>query len=311
MARTGLAYATVDVFTNEKFKGNQLAIIEIPRSGTILEQEQKQNIAKEFNYSETVFVFAQEETERATNEWSINIFTTSEELPFAGHPVIGTACFLLGRVEANGANEHVIRGAFKTKAGRIDLEYDVVKRTAKAGIPHNVHVHQEFLHGTQLTKLQPKIGRIPAISPIVSIVKGMTFALIELDSLDTLTFVNTTPFPLKADLDEGWGISFVACYFYVRLANSEKGTVHLRTRMIENDVGEDAATGSAACTLASFLTIQEGREDSSTTYEIVQGIEMGRRSEIGVAVKLGPGKKIDSVYLSGSSVQIMEGKFFL
>jgi PhzF family phenazine biosynthesis protein len=311
MARTGLAYATVDVFTNEKFTGNQLAIIEIPRSGIILKQEQKQNIAKEFNYSETVFVFAQEENKRVTNEWTINIFTTSEELPFAGHPVIGTACFLLGRVEANEANGNIVRGAFNTKAGRIDLEYDVVKRTAKAGIPHNVHVHQELLQSTQLTKLQPKIGRIPAVSPIVSIVKGMTFALIELDSLDSLTFVNTTPFPLEADLDEGWGASFIACYFYVRLANSEKGMVRLRTRMIEDDVGEDAATGSAACTLASFLTIQECREGSSTTYEIVQGIEMGRRSEIGVVVKLGPSKKIESVHLSGSSIQIMEGKFLL
>jgi PhzF family phenazine biosynthesis protein len=308
MARTGLAYATVDVFTNEKFTGNQLAIVEIPKSGHILTQEQKQNIAKEFNYSETVFVLAQEEAERANNEWTINIFTTSEELPFAGHPVIGTACFLLGRGEANG---NVIRGAFNAKAGRIDLEYDVVKRTAKASIPHDVHVHKELLQSTQLTKLQPNIGRIPAVLPVVSIVKGMTFALIELDSQDCLTFVNTTPFPLEVSLDDGWGASFVACYFYFRLPNSEKGTVRLRTRMIESVVGEDAATGSAACTLASFLTIQEGREGSSTTYDIVQGVELGRRSEIGVVVKLAPGRKIETVHLTGSSVQIMEGKFFL
>jgi PhzF family phenazine biosynthesis protein len=307
MARTGLAYATVDVFTNEKFKGNQLAIVEIPGRGSIITQDQKQTIAKEFNYSETVFVLPQTEIEKANNEWTINIFTTNEELPFAGHPTIGTACFLMGRVKTN---EHVIKGAFQAKAGRIDLEYDVVKRTAKADIPQHVHVHQEMLQSIQLTKLQPNIGRIPAVSPIVSIVKGMTFALIELDSLDSLTFVNTTPFSLEVDLDKDWDDSFIACYFYYRLGNSEKGTVRIRTRMIEGAL-EDAATGSAACTLASFLMIQEGREGSSTAYEIVQGVEMGRRSEIGVVVKLGPGRKIENVNLTGSSVQIMEGKFLL
>ncbi|QDS71616.1 hypothetical protein FKW77_006821 [Venturia effusa] len=308
MARSGLAYATVDVFTNEKFKGNQLAIVEVPKSGSVLTHEQKQNIAKEFNFSETVFVFAQDEAEKASNEWKINIHTTTEELPFAGHPVIGTACLLLGRIRTN---ENVIKGAFQAKAGRIELLYDVVKRSARAGIPHNIRVHQGSLYSDQLQRLQPKIGRFPAVSPIVSIVKGMTFALIELDSLDTLTFVNTTPFRIETKLDEGWESSFVACYFYVRLGHSEQGAVRLRTRMIETDVGEDAATGSAACTLASFLTIQEGRAQESIQYDIVQGVEMGRRSEIGVVVKLGPGMAVETVHLSGSSEQMMEGIFFL
>lgn len=308
MARRGLAYATVDVFTNEKFTGNQLAIVEIPRSGSILAQEEKQKIAREFNYSETVFVVAQDEVEKANNEWTINIFTTTEELPFAGHPVIGTACFLLGHIETN---ENVIHGCFHAKAGRIDLVYDVVKRTAKAGIPHNVHIHQATLQSAQLSKLQPRIGRMPAESPIVSIVKGMTFALVQLDSLDTLTFVNTSPFPIELVLDESWDASFIASYFYVKLGQSKEGVVRLRTRMIETDLGEDAATGSAACTLASFLAMQEGRDESSTTYNIVQGVELGRRSEISVAVKLGLGRTIESVHLSGSSVQLMEGKMFL
>lgn len=308
MAKPGLAYATVDVFTNDKFKGNQLAIVQVPRTGLVVNQEQKQEIAKEFNYSETVFILAQEKAEQEKREWTINIFTTSEELPFAGHPVIGTACFLLGREKAD---EDVITGAFHAKAGRIELEYDVARGIAKAGIPHNVHIHKALLQARQLSMLQPKIGRIPAVSPIVSIVKGMTFALIELDSQDTLTFVNTTPHPVDAELDDGWGNSFVACYFYYRLPNSEKGTVRLRTRMIESSVGEDAATGSAACTLAAFLAIQEGQEGGSTTYSIVQGVEMGRRSEIGVVVKLAPGRKVESVHLSGSSVQITEGSFFL
>jgi len=310
MARTGLAYATVDVFTNDKFTGNQLAIVEL--SNTDLTQEQKQNIAKEFNFSETVFVHPYG---NARNKWTIDIFTTSEELPFAGHPVIGTACFLLARLNPEDAlSKKVSTGTFNTKAGSILLGYNSENRTARAEIPHNVHIHKELLQSTQLTKLQPKLGRIPESSPIVSIVKGVTFALIELDSLDSLTFVNATAFPLDATLDADWDASFLGCYFYYKMPRQNTGAVRLRTRMIESSIGEDAATGSAACTLAAYLTMQEGKTGGPgypMSFEIVQGVELGRRSEIGVRVMLGNDRKVEKVHLSGNSVQIMEGKIFL
>jgi PhzF family phenazine biosynthesis protein len=306
MERTGFTYATIDVFTNEKCTGNQLAIVQLPPSG--LSQEQKQAVAKEFNYSETVFVHTQNDSSKI-NEWIIDIFTLDAELPFAGHPVIGTACFLLS---ALGKGEKVVKGSFQTKAGRINLEYDVGKRAARAAIPHNVHIHKSLLETPQLMKLQPKVGVLPALSPVVSIVKGMTFVLVELDSQDALTFVNTTPYPINVELDEGWDESFIGCYFYYRLPASDGDTrMRLRTRMIESSVGEDAATGSAACALASYLSIQEGKPGTKLGYDIVQGLEMGRRSEIGVDVGLANGRMIESLHLSGSAVQMMEGKLFL
>jgi PhzF family phenazine biosynthesis protein len=160
-------------------------------------------------------------------------------------------------------------------------------------------------------KLQPKIGRLPEQSPVVSIVTGMTFILCELDSQDALTFVNTTPHPTHITLDSGEEESFIACYFYVQQRPDENGVIRLRTRMIESSFGEDPATGSAACALACYLTIQQRRAGTTSKYRIVQGIEMGRRSEIGVDVQTTSDGKIDTVLLSGSAVRVMEGKLAL
>jgi PhzF family phenazine biosynthesis protein len=308
MAKTGaLRYAIFDVFTNQKFTGNQLAIIHLPGSD-LLSQEEKQNVATEFNFSESVFVHPREDSSKEYT-WTINIHTTTEELPFAGHPVIGTACYLLGGVAAKDG-EKSITGAFYTKAGRIDLEYDVPMKNVKAAVPHNVRIHSKAYGRSELERLQPSIGFYPETSPVVSIVKGMTFVLIGLDLQDALTFVNTTPYPTQVELDEGWGDSFAGCYFYFRQASRDRNTVRLRTRMIEGSL-EDAATGSAACTLAAYLTLQEAKPGQTVRYEITQGVEMGRKSEIFVEAKLGEDGKIETVHLSGSAVQVMEGNLFL
>jgi PhzF family phenazine biosynthesis protein len=300
----GLSYAVVDVFTNERMTGNQLAIVHL--AGKHLSQAQKQAIAKEFNYSETTFV--QGGPREEVNSYHLNIFTTTEELPFAGHPVIGSAVHILSNLASKSG---VVKGAFITKAGRIDLEYDDSTGAARAAIPHDVRIHSNTYPIDELKRLQPSVSRLPAFSPVVSIVKGMTFVLVELDSLDSLQFVNTTPFRVNTPLDDGWGDSFAGTYFYYRLASADgSGTLRLRTRMIEAGL-EDAATGSAACTLASYLSLTESPGGRNDRYEIIQGVEMGRKSEIFVEVKLTKEKKIDAVYLSGSAVQTMEGKIVI
>jgi PhzF family phenazine biosynthesis protein len=297
---TSVSFVTVDVFTKEKYSGNQLAIVQVPETG--LTQEQKQNIAKEFNLSETTFVHPQTSSS-GTNSWTVDIFTLDQELPFAGHPTIGTAVHLLQTLATHGSSK--VAGSFRLKAGQVDLEYDATQQVARANIPHKVHVHRAICDSTEMLKLQPKLGRVPAQSPVVSIVKGMTFVLAELSSLDDLTFVNMTAHTLQMDLDDEKGASFIGSYFYVRSGNQ------LRTRMIESSVGEDAATGSAACTLACYLTIKEKVAGRTASFYITQGVEMGRRSEIGVHVTTTPDGKIEKVTLEGSAVQVMEGKLTL
>ena len=129
-----LDFITVDVFTQTKYEGNPLAIVKVP-STTTLTQEQKQSIAREFNLSETTFLHEQP-TEKLS--WKVDIFMTTAELPFAGHPTIGTACYALSHaaVARNLAEIH-LDGEFEIKAGTVGLRYDVEKKTARAAIPHD------------------------------------------------------------------------------------------------------------------------------------------------------------------------------
>lgn len=301
-----LQFSTVDVFTTtltSRFsEGNPLAIVKLP-SSVSLSQEQKQLIAREFNYSETVFVH---EPPVEENCWTLDIFTTDRELPFAGHPTIGSACSILGAVSKSTGHDNV-RGSFITKAGKIPITYDGKDdNTTHAEIPHNFHVHKSTCLESELVRLQPNVINPPAVSPIVSIVRGMTFVLVKLDSLESLRSVDLTPLEVATNLDKDWE-SFVGQYFYFRDGlESDTNTILLRTRMISPGL-EDPATGSAACTLACHLAIEEGSPGKSFSFKITQGVEMGRKCEISVRVQLDSKGAIDKVYLSGKSASVMNG----
>jgi PhzF family phenazine biosynthesis protein len=133
-----LDYAIVDVFTQTKYEGNPLAIVRVPKSCT-LSQSQKQTIAREFNLSETTFLH-ERDAESPSDVWKVDIFTVKEELPFAGHPTIGTACFVLSDVARERDVTEQVEAKFDLKAGPVQLQYDPAKNSAKAAIPHNVYV---------------------------------------------------------------------------------------------------------------------------------------------------------------------------
>ena len=122
-----LAYATFDVFTQERLEGNPLAIVKVPRD-CVLAQDLKQAIAKEFNYSETVFLHEAEND--GSLDRRIDIFTTVSELAFAGHPTIGTICCIGGNATAGAAHAFTVM----TKAGEIQSTYDKSNNWAVACI---------------------------------------------------------------------------------------------------------------------------------------------------------------------------------
>lgn len=310
-----LHYVTFDVFTKTRFEGNPLAVVKVPQSCK-LTQEQKQAIAREFNFSETTFLHERSAGEQEYR-WIVDIFLTTAEIPFAGHPTIGTACLILSEAaQVAGGEGDVIHAEFQVKAGTISLEYRVSENITKAAIPHNLHVHG--LSWSRDTLLQSQPGLAEALRsqsaslkeqfPIVSIVKGMTFILIELENETLLNAVSTTSHALQVQgLDEGWNeASFVGAYFYVRLPDLKDGTKSLRTRMIEGTL-EDPATGSAASDLAGYLALQEEAHGATTKYAITQGLEMGRHSDIRIEITTTDDGKIDSLYLIGGAVKVMEG----
>ena len=248
----------------------------------------------------------------AAPAWRARIFMIDAELPFAGHPTIGTACYALGTLVAGNGGGTAKNGRLNIPAGKVSAIFE--NGVAKAAIPHNVHLHAESAFSMEtLEALQPSLrggtGRVLKID-VVSPVRGMNFVCVELESLETLGLVGCTGSRPTAKLDEEWNVGFVGALFYVR-TGEEKGNggskvVRVRSRMIEG-VMEDPATGSAACALGALLSLRA--KERQVVYEITQGVEMGRRSDIGMAVTLTESLDgVETLELSGSSVKVMEGR---
>ncbi|KAH6968168.1 hypothetical protein DER45DRAFT_545510 [Fusarium avenaceum] len=304
-----LKFSTLDVFTNTAYKGNPLAVVTIPpNQQPPLNQAQKQQIAREFNLSETVFVH-DVETPSKTSERKIDIFTPKWELPFAGHPTIGTAVFL----RPQGVKTMVV------KAGRIDIDFDQ-HRSARASIPHDVRLHETRLPQPQYETGDEQLAKVAAAeqgAPLFSIVNGMTFALIELSSLEMLGAAKVGAMGLiSGDLqDDGWKHDFDSRrYYFVRVSGEQssdgkKYVQNLQARLVKRAM-EDPATGSAACALACYLALHKLDADA-VQFRITQGVEMGRESLIVVDVEIEMDsagvRKVKTVYLGGNAVEVMSG----
>jgi len=293
-----LPFVTLDVFTTERFKGNPLGLVKVPQ-GHDLATEQMQMIAREFNLSESVFLHEGVKGKDGVMEWKVRIFMTDAELPFAGHPTIGMACYALGTL-ANNAS----KGRLLCKAGPIEVDFDGTR--AKCAIPHNVHIHKQTkFTDAEVYDLQPSLRKAgtPKAIDVVSPVKGMNFICVELPELEALAAVQLSA-KTKARLDDDWNIGFIGSYFYVIMHDKDEH-MEIRTRMIEGSL-EDPATGSAACALSAYLSLRHKRR--STSFVIFQGVEMGRKSDIGVDIKLTESlDAVEKVELSGSAIKVMEG----
>ncbi|KAL8945094.1 MAG: hypothetical protein Q9211_000367 [Gyalolechia sp. 1 TL-2023] len=303
-------FVTLDVFTQNRFSGNPLAIVEVPPDSD-LSQQTKQLLAREFNYSETVFLHPPSSGGTASNR-RYDIFTTTEELPFAGHPTIGTLVYCLDDNQAEPATRSV---TLQAKAGPIVGHFNRETRIAEASIPHNVRIHQMPVPLQSILNIQPSMRKLQArlqlSCPLVSIVKGMTFVLINLPRTEDLAeLIVGGPGIDRKTLrwDDGWE-SFTAPYFYAIVSeDEEKKHIRIRSRLIEPVCGEDPATGSAASTLCAYLALQRRLADTTYSFDIEQGIEMGRRSDIRVKVELASsGNSVKRVELSGSAVRISQG----
>ncbi|KAJ4287048.1 hypothetical protein N0V88_007813 [Collariella sp. IMI 366227] len=311
-----LNFVTLDVFTDSRFEGNPLAIVFVPPAArSQLTQATKQRIADEFNLSETVFLHTLDSEPNITSSTrQIDIFTIGSELTFAGHPTIGSAHLV----------KHILGWThittLLTKAGPIpitSLTQEGKQARVRASIPHAVHIHANTLASlltsptaypliTTGLSSDPDLRAAELAAPVVSIVRGMTFLLIELPSLEVLAKVSSA----------GSGLDF-AKLEGLRIKGSGRGLVGssveeggkkefaVRTRMLAEGF-EDPATGSAASALASYLTILK-RAVEGARFTITQGVEMGRRSEIEVEIvaRVDDGEvRIGEVLLGGTAVEV-------
>lgn len=306
MART-ISYNTSDVFTDTAFTGNQLAILHVPNDFP-LSQEEKQKIAIEFNYSESVFLH-QPSPDAAAATYVVDIFTPESEIPFAGHPTIGTASYIFQNLEKQSDEISIV-----LKAGIVKATFDRNTARAAAEIPHDFRQHATRLAWDRVVASQPKLLSDTfkdTTIPIVSIVNGVSFGLIDLarqsELLDKVVVTNID-IPRTEDLDNGWDHGLIADLFYVKKPDAGDGVIRVQQRMIGIGL-EDAATGAASAALSAYLALLEGGSGQKYVFELEQGVQMGRRSIIGCEVTLNAdGKSVKTIILSGQARAVMKGE---
>ena len=302
-----LDYNTLDVFTTQLLTGNQLGLIHLP-ADTNLTQDHKQRIAREFNYSESVFLYERTADSPPTT-YNAQIFLPTSEIPFAGHPTIGTAVWIFENLEPHSDDITI-----NLKAGPVPVKFDRHSHTATAAIPHNVHIHAARIPWARVATSQP--GLSAATSPLntsstslTSIVSGVTFALVDLtaepDLLSTIS-VTTLNIAHHTELDEGWAHGLVGNLFYYIKPAQADGVIRIRQRMLVESF-EDPATGAACSALAAYLALEKGGAGQRHRFEIEQGVEMGRASLISVDVVLDGDAKVERIELKGQAVEVMRG----
>ncbi len=296
-------FVTVDVFTTERFAGNPLAVVPDARG---LTDRQMQRIATEFNYAESTFVLPPENPE---NSARVRIFTPTMEIPFAGHPNVGTAYVLGQRPDLFGkAVTDQLR--FEEIAGLVEVGLlrdatGVIGATIRAPRPLEIGAEIEPSLIAGCVTIDAEHIRTTAHKPVFASV-GLAFAIAELDGLDALAAArpNMTIFHEAAARHAGAGLDFPV-FLYVR---NPQTPWSLRARMFAplDNVMEDPATGSASAALSAFLVTQAPEKDAGVHVTIEQGVEMGRRSIIELDVVKSAGT-VTGVTISGRCVPVMRG----
>lgn len=282
-------FVTCDVFAARRFSGNQLAVLPEAEG---LSAAQMQAIAAEFGHSETTFVLPPDDPAHLAR---VRIFTPMSELPFAGHPTVGTALVLawLGRVPAEGA--FVLEEA----AGPVPVE--VRENTAEFTAPA-VASSGPALDPAPIAAalgLNVEALRVDGGLPRVAS-HGVPFLLVELGSCQELASARLARGVEPAEA-EGHGV-----FLFTRDTDDPKTELRARMFAPSHKIPEDPATGSAAAALAGFLGSGPGLEHGWHRWRIRQGMEMGRPSLIEARARHEGGRVVE-VRIAGRAVPVTEG----
>ena len=298
-AMTRLSMVQVDVFTDRALSGNSLAVF---LDGRGLRTEQMQDLAREMNLSETTFVLPGKASAEKTGSVRVRIFTVQEELPFAGHPTLGTAFVLRGET---GAGEVVL----ELNAGKVPVRFteppegrvfgEMTQKNPEFGAIHNAAEVARFAGLTA--------NDIDDVAPIQTVSTGVPFTVVPLRSLQKVQ-------KLRLDLDAAG--EYLARsggkFFYFVCRETVNPEARLHARMIFYN-GDDPATGSAAGCCAAWM-VAHGVAASDEQVLIEQGLEMHRPSNIFVRATEQKNKhdnQIVNVRVGGNCVEVLRGEVTL
>ena len=274
-----LPYEVVDVFTGDAFAGNPLAVV---LDGDDLPTAAMQLLAREFGFSETAFPVAPP----AGADYGLRIFTPEVELPFAGHPSVGSAAVLhgLGRLPAG-------RRVQACGAGLLDVDVSAARVTVAGGPPA---LRGEVDPAPLLAAVGLRADDLAGTPVRAGCGIDFTYLLVREEAVGRIAPDTAA---LRA-LDLGTGLSVTAW---------DGARAHSRVLVPEVGVAEDPATGSAAVGLGVVLAAAGLVGDGTTAYEVAQGDEVGRPSRMACTVVVEGGRAVATT-VGGSSVRVMSGR---
>ena len=288
-----LSFVQLDVFTAVPLEGNQLAVF---TDGRGLTDAEMQAVAREMNLSETTFILPRDTATERERGVRVRIFTVNEELPFAGHPTLGTAMVLHNASGAGMVN-------LDLNVGKIPVQFTVRDR-----LPFGQMIQREPQFGQKHSR--EDVARAAGITPgdiaddvpIQTVSTGNAFAMVPVKSLAVLqnlapTWSIMNEYLTKTD----------AKFFYFVSREAVDPQARLQARMIFYG-GEDPATGSAAGPCVAWA-VQYGIIRPEEQALLEQGVEMKRKSRIYVTA----GKQSDKVVnirVGGNAVEVMRGEIF-
>lgn len=290
-------FSTVDVFTGRRFGGNPLAVV---LDADTLDNNQMQAIAREFNYSETTFVMRPVDARHTAN---VRIFTSACEVPFAGHPNIGTAHVLASRA---GARARPDRFVSEEKAGLVPVSVswdgDTVD-TDELTAPVTLSTGSLFDAGAVAASLSLETAeiRVDRHPPLIASV-GLPFLVVEIASRAALAAAKIEIGAISKLLPtEGAD----AIYLYCRELREDDGDVDFTARMFApwDGVAEDPATGSATGAACSLMASLAPEPHTPRRFRVAQGVDMKRPSRLDIRT----GEPDGLVRIGGSCVPVMSG----
>ena len=302
VAQVQLDYFVVDVFTGTALTGNPLAVV---MNTCGLATERMQAIAREFNLSETTFVERRNAAVEQAEGVRVRIFTTQEELQFAGHPTLGTASVLKQFAPETLAGDTVTLaenvGPIPVRFSGQGLFGEMTQRDPEFGAELDPAAVSRLI-GLSEDDLDPRL-------PPQVVSTGTAFAIVALRSAEPLA-------QLKVDQDEAtqWLRERGARWFYVLGPTGEQEPAW-RARM-QFFGGEDPATGSAAGCAISYL-VGRGAVAPGRRIALRQGVEIGRPSDLVLSAAIGNGStdvqlaRVTDVRVAGSTVLVAKGQIFL
>ena len=292
-------FFTLDVFAEQKFEGNQLAVIPNAES---LDERQMQKVAQEFNYSETVFI-TQGDSERS---WDVRIFTPTSEIDFAGHPNIGAAMLLayIGEFTDKEKSEII----FKEKVGSVPITVyfenskPVFAELTVAKLPQEGPIPPTSEQIAETISLESSDFDSKQKSKAYSC--GLPFLFVPVLSLSKLKKASINHEKWKKHLSSYW-----APHIYLITTDIVRPDSDFHARMFAPALGipEDPATGSAVAALSGYLAKLPKYQNGAFSIVIEQGFEIGRPSILKMSFESTMGE-VTKVHVKGSAIIVSQGE---